>query len=134
MPNTSVTGEASGLALPFQASGEGGLKVMTGDEYIIQLVRTYAADCDSDNPFQNDMGIGLEAVFQVSSDPAWKGQVRRKMQQMFKQYLERTNLAVLKSVNFTKDTEGEETMNVVFISVESNEELAVSIPIDREAA
>jgi len=131
MPNTNVTGEASGLALPFAPSGEGGIKVLYGDEYILQLVRTYAADCDSDNPFQ-DVGIGLEAVFQLSSDGAWKGQVRRKLQQMFKLYLERTNLAVLKSVSFEKGEEGVDTMNVVFISVESNEELAINIPIAQQ--
>jgi len=132
MPNTNVAGEASGLALPFAASGEGGLQVLYGDEYILQLVRTYAADCDSDNPFQ-DVGIGLEAVFQVSSAAAWKGQVRRKMQAMFRLYLERTNLAVLKSVSFAKTEEGEDTMNVIFISIESNEELAINVPINREA-
>lgn len=131
MPNANVAGEASGLALPFAASGEGGLAVLYGDEYILQLVRTYAADCDSDNPFQ-DIGIGLEAVFQLSSDGAWKGQIRRKMQQMFKLYLERTNLAVLKDVSFAKTEDGVDTMNVVFISVESNEELAINIPITQE--
>jgi len=130
MPNANVAGEASGLALPFAASGEGGAKVLYGDELILQYVRTYAADCDSDNPFQ-DLGIGLEAVFQISSDPAWKGQVRRKMRRMFRLYLERTNLATLKSISFDKTEEGVDTMNVVFISIESNEELAINIPIAR---
>jgi len=126
-----ATGEASGLAMPVAIGGDGGLKLLAGDEYITQLVRTYAADCDSDNPFQ-DVGIGLEAVFQLSSDGAWKGQVRRKLQQMFKLYLGRTNLAVLKSVSFEKGENGENTMNVVFISVESNEELAINIPITQQ--
>jgi hypothetical protein len=130
MPNASVAGEATGLALPFAASGEGGLKLLLGDELILQYVRTYAADCDSDNPFQ-DVGIGLGAVFQVSSDPAWKGQVRRKMEQMFRLYLERANLARLQSISFTQTTEGETTMDVVFVSLESNEEHALNIPITR---
>ena len=102
---------------------------MTGDDLITQYVRVYGSDWNNDNPYNQDGGIGVDAVFEVADSPAWRGVVRRKMTEMFRLYLERTNLAKLKDIAFRQDTEGEVAMDVRFRSIESDEELAVTVPL-----
>lgn len=128
MPNLNPNNEASGLAFPFKVSRSGGIETMTSDELITAYVRIYCSDCESDNPYQ-DLGIGSDAIFQVSSDASWKAQVRRKVKQAFSLYLEPSNLAKLKSISFSKDTEGEDNVDIIFFSIETNEELAINIPV-----
>lgn len=115
--------------MPFAASGSGGLQMLSGDDLILQYIKTYAADCDSDNPFQSDLGIGSQPIFANSADSAWKGQVRRKIEQMFRLYLERTNLARLRSLTFSVGEDGEDILDIKYLSIESDEDQSISLPI-----
>jgi len=125
----NVPGEVSGIALPFSVSHDGGIKLMRGDELISQYVKVYCGDWENDNPF-NVGGISPAPIFEPVSDTGWKSIVRRQVTQAFANYLNRTNLAELIDISFTHEAEGESTMDVRFKSIESDEELALSVPLE----
>jgi hypothetical protein len=122
---------AQGIQVPVVPSGAGGFRLVSGDEYITQLVVTLSSDCDSDNPYQEE-GIALDAVFALASDSAWKARVRRDVEAVFRKVLERQNLAKLIRVTFEPGaTEGEYNMNLRYMSIESATEADVVVPLRR---
>ena len=118
-----------GLSTPFEGAAAGGVRTLYGDEYLKKQIETLAADCDSANPFQ-DLGIGLENVFQIKDDPSWQGKTRAAINLLFKRYFEPANLARLIKVEFQptpedvtgvyQSQEGDLVMNITFLSLESN--------------
>jgi hypothetical protein len=114
---------SGGIQLPVQASGTGGLALVEGDDYIMQLIRTNMDDCENDNPFQQDLGIAVPNLFQNMEETAWKARMRKRTDDLFRR-LRRDNLAVLKSVSFkpAEDEEGAVVMTIRFRSIETNTE------------
>lgn len=119
---------AQGIARPVRPNGSGGLMSIIGDDYLIQLVQVMVADCASDNPFQQDLGVGVDAIFGLAGDSAWKAVIRRKLLAEFKR-LKDANLAVFGSLDFLPGNDGEYEAVVKFRSVETNTELEVSTTI-----
>lgn len=104
--------------------------MLDGDDLITQYVMTYVADCSSDNPFQ-DLGIGERAIFRIADDPEWRADIRGRIKNMFDKYLVPSNLAKLQAVEFNTTADGEVTMAVRYVSIESNEPRSELIPITR---
>ena len=129
MATPGADGQASGIALPIRADHNGSAQLRYGDELITQYVRTYAADWDNDNPFNDDGDLGLAAVFDIAAAAGYKAVARRHIKRMFDFFLARTNLARLVSVSFVHVKEGEVTMEIRYRSIESDEELATSVPL-----
>lgn len=121
---------AGGIAVPVKASADGGFKMATGDDYILQLITVAVGDNDSDNPFQDEV-LGNNAVFQNVSDQSWRAIQRRGVQQLFNQ-LERAGLAKLKSVAFSDgEKPGQHQMQIMFLSLETNTPQEVTTNIRR---
>lgn len=131
MPN-GTTGEfSSGILIPFQANGAGGIKLVDGDDYLRQIVRVRVAPGNSDNPFLS-FGIADDAVFQNVSDTGWRSVIRRRIENFF-QTLQRAQLVKLLSVAFQPSTTSPEEFDAVirFLSIETNTEQEVKTPIRR---
>ena len=124
---------SAGIAIPFTADNRGGVAVIEGDAYISQLIRTLAANSDSENPFL-DVGIGIETIFANLSDGAWRAQARRQIEKVFAT-LERAQIARLLSVRVVDNedpTKPEEPAAVVrYVSIETETEHLESIPLSR---
>lgn len=129
MANDNVDGEASGIASPFAVGQDGGIRLAKGDSLITQYVETYVSDWENDNPFNQDDGITAAPIFSIADDDAWKARARKRVKRGFELYLQRSNLAELKDLYFSQDEEGAVNLNVLFRSIESDEELAISRPL-----
>lgn len=114
---------AQGLAVPVKADASGGFARSKSDNYISQIIETNAGDTDSENPFQIDLGAGIQAVFANVSEGAFKALQKRKIEQIFKN-LSAAKLATLKSISFRDREEGEPEGNFYMIvkwrSLETN--------------
>lgn len=119
---------AQGIARPVAPNGSGALRAIQGDAYLSQIVEIMVSECESDNPFQQGLGVGADAVFAVDDDPSWKAVIRRKLEAEFKK-LANANLAVFGSLIFQTQVSGEYTAIVKFRSIETNTDLEVSTTI-----
>ena len=122
---------SGGIMVPVQAGASGGFKLLFGDEYLLQLVRTRAGVVTSNNPFQ-EVGIAARAVFQNISDPGWVARHRFEIQRMFVQF-ERAQLARLKSIDMAphESNPAEYVATIKFVSIETESELEVQTSIAR---
>lgn len=122
---------SGGIAVPFSPDNRGGVAVIFGDDYIAQLIRGLAANSESDNPFLN-AGVALSAIFQNVSDPAWQGQVRREITNIFDD-LHRAQIAKLLSVKMavSETDPNEYVAQVRYLSIETNTEQQVDTTIRR---
>lgn len=127
--STSFTG---GIQVPVQPSGTGGLRLLDADAYIEQTVRVLCGDGDSDNPFNDGVGVGASAVFANASDTAWRSKTRNEIQEVFKD-LQRANLAKLIGLELapSRDVPEEYEARVKFLSIETNTILEVETPLRR---
>jgi len=121
---------SGGLRAPIRPSHTGGFEVISGDDYIIQLIQMHVADSDSDNPFQ-DIGFGLNAVFANLSDQGFMGQARYRTELLFRN-LQKANIAKLMELTFADgEQEGESQMTIKFLSLETNTEREVTTTVRR---
>lgn len=128
MPDRNPT-FAQGIARPVQQDGHGSLRTVIGDDYLTMLVQIMVQDCESNNPFQQDLGVGVDAVFGLDSDIAWKGLVRRRLEAEFRIF-NKLNLAKFGSLEFRQgDVEGEYLAVVKFRSIETNTDLEVTTTV-----
>lgn len=126
----SPTGFSGGIQLPVRASQGGGFRLLSGDDYIAQLIALQAGDGDSENPFL-DVGFALTAVFANLSDGAWKAQQQRKITELFAR-LQRAQLAKLVSTAWSSGPKpGEYTVLIRYLSIETNSENETPITLRR---
>lgn len=123
---------SGGIQVPIEASSTGGIRLLSGDGYIRQLVETLCGDGESDNPFNTDVGIGASAIFQNSGDVAWRAKSRNEITKVF-QDLQRANLAKLRNVELTPSPGSAEEFDarIEFLSIETNTTLEVDTTLRR---
>lgn len=124
----SETGFSGGMQVPAQTGRTGGFRLITGDDYVIQLVSNLAGDTESDNPFLQ-IGLGLEAVFSNLSEMGWRVQQKQKLTDLFRD-LERAQIARLISIDF-EEGDAEVDAIVKFLSIETNKIIDVRTPLRR---
>jgi len=117
----SPTGFSGGLQVPLQPSQTGGFQVISGDDYVSQLIGVLVSDGDSENPFSRD-GIGLEAVFSNLSFGGWRAKQHRKIVEVMQQ-LERAKIAKLVTTEWQAGPgEGEFSITIRYLSIETDTE------------
>ena len=122
---------SGGIQVPVQSDSTGGLRLLSGDEYVIQTVRILCGDGDSDNPFNTGVGVGHSAVFQAAGDTAWKTKARQEIEDVFRD-LERAQVAKLRGVSLVQSNVPEEFEALVeFLSIETNTTLEIDTTIRR---
>jgi len=122
---------SGGMAVPFSPDNRGGIALIDGDDYISQLIRGLTSNSESDNPFL-EAGVAISAIFQNVSDPAWQGQVRQGIEEVFAD-LRRAQIAKLLSIQMAPSEEdpNEFVASIRYLSIETNTEQQVDTTIRR---
>ena len=122
---------SGGIAVPFAPDSTGGVAKVFGDEYVSQLIQVLASNSEADNPYL-DAGVALSAIFQNVSDPAWQGQVRQEIEDVFNQ-LQRAQIAKLLSIQMAPSEKdpNEFVASIRYLSIETNTEQQVDTTIRR---
>lgn len=118
---------ARGIRIPLEARN-GRLKLLYGDDYIDQLVRTAFLGSESDNPFQS-LGMGEWMIFGIN-DAMSESEIKEHAVQIFKSF-ENDQLARLaSSSDITFNREGEQLlMGIDYINMETQERPYLEVPI-----
>lgn len=116
---TSGNGK-TGIAIPFSADGRGRLALVSGENQLRKLIILNLSDCDSANPYQDDLGIGADMVFAIASVKL-RADVKRRATLLFRrlQLSDRARLA--EPPSFETDQASQSiTMNIDYINLEEN--------------
>lgn len=110
---------ATGLSLPIRAIN-GRAARATGEDHLRKLIMTACADCDSANPYQEDLGIDTQIVFALHAEQV-KAFARRRITDAFDR-LKAAGLAELRGPpSFSKLNEGEMVCSIQYINLETTE-------------
>lgn len=110
----------TGIALPVGVNTHGGVRLVMGDEQAQKIIGLALSDLDSDNAFQQGIGLGADLVFDPAS-PTFRAKVRQRLFNIFEEF-ERLKLfrLVRRSIRWTKAVEGEQTLEFAFINLETD--------------
>jgi len=115
---------ATGIELPTKAVN-GRLKLLSGDAYIGQLIKTMLGDGDSENPFQ-DIGLGESMIFDFN-DATSEGEIRKLIEFGF-QTLERDKLAKLETLSFSSEG-AKKFVLIKYANLETGERPELDVPL-----
>lgn len=116
---------AKGLDIPVRVDARGGAVVVERDANDRKVIKTAMSDCDSENAFQQAIGLGSFPVFQ-NDTIEFRSAVLRRIQSIFADFernhkykLRRETIAWVDSPN-TGDLE----LQFKYFSIESDEEFS----------
>jgi len=112
---------AKGLKLPVGVDSMGGAAMVEGEDDNKQVIMAALSDCDNDHAFQQDIGLGVDMIFDIS-DPISRARILRKVRSIFDRFeaLHRFRL-LTDTLRWTTD-EGELTLEFIYHDIESDED------------
>ena len=113
---------ARGLNIPVGVSPSGGALVIEGDLKARQLISTALSDNDSNNAFQQNIGLGQRMIFGLQG-AALKAEIKRRLDAIFNDFEEAKLFQLDKqSVKFT-EIPGSQILELKFnfVNLESDE-------------
>lgn len=112
---------SSGLRIPVGVNRQGGTSTVEGDDQADKIIRLALSDNDSDNAFQQGIGLGSAAIFSLRN-PSFRSLVSVKLTEIFEAF-ERARLfkLVRTSLRFEAGGPGEQIVRFDFINLESDE-------------
>lgn len=120
---------AQGPKLPLEIKN-GRLVLLSGDDYIEQLVMVALLGGYSENPFQT-LGLGDFMIFAIN-DSLTEGEIRQAIESVF-EMLEKDQLAKLKNpddVQMTReDDTGKMYAEISYTNMETQERSEIEVPI-----
>lgn len=114
---------ATGLRIPVGASPSGGAALVGGDDNDTKIIKTALSSDDSENAFQQDIGMGESMVFNLN-DPVLRAKIRRRLVQIFANFQTQKRFKLLKNtIEWTEDSVAQELiLEFKYLNLESDEE------------
>lgn len=112
---------ARGLKVPVQVGPNGRTATVEGDEQASKIIRLALSDNDNDNAFQQDIGLGVSATFNIRS-PGFRARVMSRLFRIFAVF-EANKLYKLdrNSVVWRVATEGEQILEFKYLNMETDQ-------------
>lgn len=113
---------SKGLRLPVGVDATGGTAMVDGETANRQIIMTALSDCDSENAFQQDLGVGSDMVFDIS-DPTARAKTLQKLRLIFDKFEAEHRFRLLpETARWTVD-QGELTLEFMYHDIESDQDL-----------
>ena len=119
----------TGIATVWKATGRGGLLVVTGREHVAGITSTALGDGDNRNPFQSELGLGEDFIFNPD-DPTTLTDIRERVESIVERLQGYELLSLqLRPDNLTlqRTDVGEYAIPVYIIDLETDDEYAFEI-------
>lgn len=108
-----------GLSIPLRATAAGRSAISVGDDHASKIIEVALSDCENNNAFQQDDGLG-NVAFEISDD-VFKGRIRVRLTKLFRE-LETALLYRLEPETIAwEDGEGETTLTFSYTNLESDD-------------
>lgn len=111
-----------GLAIPVGVDGTGGAGMVSGEDNDKKLIMEALSDCDNENAFQQDLGLGSDIVFDINDDRV-RQKVLRKLYAIFEDFEANHKYRLVRNTIKWADTtkEGEMTLEFKYLNLETDE-------------
>lgn len=122
----------TGLRIPVSIGPNGGAALVSGSENDDKIIRLALGDDTNENAFQQDIGLGMGAVFDIS-DAVGKAKIIAKLRTIF-QGFERAKRYRLRDDSIRwSSREGEQILEFLYFNLESDDTREFSMPIRQPA-
>ncbi|MGD9749374.1 MAG: hypothetical protein AB7W59_00100 [Acidimicrobiia bacterium] len=110
-----------GLALPVRVAPWGGVALIEGDDNDHKIISLALGSDDSENAFQQDIGLGEAMIFDVS-DPQLRGRIVAKIRNIFRRFEVQKRYRLLgETMRWQPGEPGELVLEFKYINLESDE-------------
>lgn len=112
---------ATGLRLPLGANKAGRAALVSGDENDSKTISSSLSDCDNENAFQQEIGLGAGMIFDVN-DPLVRAKILRRVKLIFDDFekLKRYRLEE-ETLKWSRGEDGELRLEFKYLNIESDE-------------
>ena len=114
---------ARGLKVPIGVDITGGAAWVDGEENDRKTIFTALGDCDSENAFQQGLGLGIGMIFDPS-DETVRAKILRRLKSIFRVFEEADRYKLLTETISWSRKEGELTLEFRYLNLETDEELS----------
>ncbi len=116
---------ARGLAIPIGVDITGGAAWVSGEKNDRKTIFTALGDCDSENAFRQELGLGIGMVFDIS-DETVRALILRRLVAIFRVFEEGDRYKLLTEAISWSQNEGELTLQFKYLNLETDEERSFS--------
>lgn len=117
-----------GLAIPVGIGVNGGVRMSMGSENDTKIIRTAMGDDTNENAFQQDIGIGVGAVFDAS-DGLTQAKIMSRLRSVFRRFEAQKRFRLLEtSINWRRGEDGEMILEFNYINLEADDARLFSMP------
>jgi hypothetical protein len=111
-----------GFRLPVQKSSSGGIRLVDGDENDNKIIRLALSADDNENAFNQDIGLGEEMIFNVTSSEV-QGKILARLRQIFAKFESQKRYRLFTdSISWEEDKINQELiLNFKYLNMESDE-------------
>lgn len=121
-----------GLAIPVGVGTNGGVRLALGSDHDEQIIRTAMGDDNNENAFQQDIGLGVGAVFDAS-DALTQAKIMARLRNVFKRFEAQKRFRLLEnSIKWKRGNEGELILEFKYINLEADDSRFFSMPYRNE--
>ncbi len=113
---------ATGLSIPIRVSSGGGFLKESGDLHASSILRTALGDCDNGNPFQQDIGLGVDMIFDQAV-PTARPRILSRLVRLFNLFEQQKRFKLkTNTLRWVEGTNGDMTLEFKYVNLESDEE------------
>jgi len=111
---------ARSLKIPLGVDASGGAAMVESDDLNTQLIMTALSDCDNENAFQQELGLGPEMIFDLS-DPGARAKILRRVYQIFDNFEAQHRFRLLRETIRWETEDGDLSLHFTYHDLESDE-------------
>ncbi|KKM81515.1 hypothetical protein LCGC14_1329070 [marine sediment metagenome] len=112
---------ARGLKVPMGVDITGGAAWVDGEKNDRKTIFTALGDCDSENAFQQELGLGIGMIFDPS-DETVRAKILRRLKSIFRVFEEADRYRLLTETISWTEGDGELTLEFKYRNLETDEE------------
>jgi len=111
-----------GIAIPVGVDGSGGAALVDGEDNDRKLISVALSDCDNENAFQQDLGLGSDIVFDIN-DSRSRQKVLRKLYAIFDDFEANHKYKLMRdTIKWTESPEeGSMALEFKYLDLETDE-------------
>ena len=110
-----------GLAVPVRVGRNGGTVISDSDEQDNKIIKLALGDDDNENAFQQDIGLGVGMIFDVS-DPTMQARVEGRLRSIFLRFEAQKRFRLRpETIEWGRDGNGETELRFMYLNLESDE-------------
>jgi hypothetical protein len=112
---------ATGLKLPVGVDPTGRGAMVDGEDENRKIIKTALSDCDNDHAFQQEIGLGIDMVFDIN-DSRVRARIVARLTEIFRRFEDQHRFKLRRDTIRWEKSGGELTLNFVYHDIESDEE------------